>query len=575
MEDMNGISLAEFRDTKLNELLTRPLPDDEDDIEFDEKTPCRFTLPEAYFLLHIDLSKEKDRADQIVEALSYIDSYYDAQFQRETKYFIEDTIDNLYENIVGWKNELNGIHIHQENLRQSLTGICRNLRKLRVMIHRLVKHYGDWIKYTSHSDLPLILDRIFPLGRRMKATLGQYDKALNGASKTFESTFRPSELSDLRKWLKAKVLKAYDLDGKRFEKIRNDCEIIYQIYEKIFYGTQKLYEMDFTVENELPLDNSNHKAFEITYNLLVSFEFGLSECYNPEATLLFIYNQYERDDFAKSLNLVITKNEKFYDGLYQSMCKANSGVHAFFEVTVNYEKIAESQGFHLRQHLDSKYIPTYQISLTEFRRLILMYEIMFPQSPLFLCCSVRHCFSNWRNIIPQSKLLAFYYDQRQAILSDFLIKTGLEQKDLAKILGVKPSTISKKIKSGKLFSDPEYSWFWLAATGAMYDYFTGTVTTDAYGRDAYKKDSYGKNDMHYKTIVMEMMATGGAMLRAINDVASFRQKLSRNEFPYRRDGHPLRRTANREVTALVYEIAEILDDIQTKVKAQSFFLWDE
>ena len=148
MEDMNGISLAEFRDTKLNELLTRPLPDDEDDIEFDEKTPCRFTLPEAYFLLHIDLSKEKDRADQIVEALSYIDSYYDAQFQRETKYFIEDTIDNLYENIVGWKNELNGIHIHQENLRQSLTGICRNLRKLRVMIHRLVKHYGDWIKYT-------------------------------------------------------------------------------------------------------------------------------------------------------------------------------------------------------------------------------------------------------------------------------------------------------------------------------------------------------------------------------------------------------------------------------------------
>ena len=89
MEDMNGISLAEFRDTKLNELLTRPLPDDEDDIEFDEKTPCRFTLPEAYFLLHIDLSKEKDRADQIVEALSYIDSYYDAQFQRETKYSLK------------------------------------------------------------------------------------------------------------------------------------------------------------------------------------------------------------------------------------------------------------------------------------------------------------------------------------------------------------------------------------------------------------------------------------------------------------------------------------------------------
>lgn len=572
MKDMKGLSLVEFRDKRLDELLSKTLPDDWEDIEIDnlnslKANPCVFSLPEAYLLLHTDLDKflemkalrnakaKNVQKDHIENVLRYICTYYDAVFRYETEKFIEDTIDDLYKRIDKWENELKGIPFYQDQIKQlegiplyqkkiseNIKGISENLRALKEMMGRFVIDNVDWLKDTSYGEIQP--DQNAP----------QDKKAI------IKITFRPSDVTKLKKYVGSKSWKDFFLDNKRYNKFNSDCTEMNKIYAKISDGMQKIYRSPFKAGGgKLHLEVQNYRDYEITYNLLTSLEYGLSSCYHAEVILLFLYDQYKEKYFPETLKMVIQKNEDFYDALYRSMCDANDAVRVFFEMPVGYEKIAKSQGYQLRAVPKHRTIQTYKNSLVEFKRLLLMYKIVFPDHNLCDCAA--ECFRYWDTILPQTRLLNFFYDDRLSILSDFLMKTGLNQKALAKILGISESAVSIAASKGSLFRNPKHSWFWMAITGLMYDYFTGAVTTDVYGRDP-----IDNHNRHYQLWPTAMISDGGKMLKVISELASFKQGLSRNDSPYKKYEHPFYKASIRKSTALVCEIADVLYDIQVELK---------
>lgn len=579
MKDMNGLSLAKFRDKRLDDLLSDKC------WKKIKKGDETFTLPEAYLLLHTDFDKFLDRKgfrsdeakatmqQRIKDVLGYIASYYNETFRHETEQFIGAIIDNLYEKFDNWKNELGNLFLYweqtgkktsywQEQLRSNIKTISNDIERLKERLPQFVENNIDWLKETRFSDLQQRLDTAIQNGGNKSH---QYKETLQKAPSIFMEAFKLSQITPLRnEVVDPKMLKPFFLDDERYNKICDECRALDDIYKEIYSEMQKIFQMDFTI-GTLRIEVQNSKNYSpITHNFLVALGYGLSACYNPEVSLLFLYNQHGKDDRFEELNIVIQKNENFYDALYQKMCDKNSNVCSLFQTYINYGKFAEEKGYYKeigeKEKQKKKTIMLYKVSLTYFRQLFLMYQIVFPNESL--CDCVKETFIRWKKILPRTRLTSFYCDERACIMSDFLMWTGLEsQKALADILGKDESKISRAISSGRIFKDPEFSWFWMAVTGHVYDYLTGVVTTDVIGRDP-----KANGDMLYRIWPMEMISDGGKMLSEIVEFGSFKRNLSAKDSPYKRREHPLQTSAARDITALVLAIADKLYRIQVQIK---------
>ena len=260
MEAMSGISLAKFRDKQLEALLSRELPKGWDVMEYEDREPCVFSLPEVYLLWHTDLdrflqmkmaksSKRKDTLSAHVDdVLWYIGRYYDAAFQRETENFIERVIETLYEQLDEWKVELDKVTFQDKQLAFEIDNILRNLFLLRRKLYKFISYNKYWLKDTSYGALSekfVVTDSITEKQEQKKLTRRdekkQYHQKLLDAAEILKETFQLSEISALKRYVSAKTLKVFFIDEKRYGKIFRECKELDTIYKKIFCGTQKIW----------------------------------------------------------------------------------------------------------------------------------------------------------------------------------------------------------------------------------------------------------------------------------------------------------------------------------------------
>lgn len=105
-------------------------------------------------------------------------------------------------------------------------------------------------------------------------------------------------------------------------------------------------------------------------------------------------------------------------------------------------------------------------------------------------------------------------------LPSYVLNTfGLNQSDLARILGVENYVITREKKSNALIQN--HLWFWTAATNFTYTYMMGETTIPDYG----KLDS---NSKIYGIGVMGQMAYAELFLRYAEDLSNYRKNLLKN-----------------------------------------------
>ena len=493
---------------------------------------------DIFWLMHGNFTKLPRKEvdfDSIIKKALY---YYEDQFKIQTENFILEIFDDVYINIDKYNQEAKYID-------EDLT-IIKSFKELLITVRTWKDNY---VKY-SEDYAPILKNIEVPWSPKKTQNKGNQE-------------FRPSKFIKLKK----------QMDNKRTVNISPKYEELYQKQRKdkkrltiLYNKTRKiiLQVLEYSDDNFKYMRNvlnSNTVHFE---RLIIILEYALSTNINYEMLSLYLFISHDKKD-STCTKILSNKQENFIKDLYAVIISFNSDLKKLFNFQFN-ATVSEIK----KEYLYPPKQYNTPITFFQIHKIIILYSALIPSCILDINHSNRpHEYSQ------KVKTIVNYYSyifDNTAIpypCYDFFLSTppfkifdilGMDRKQIASILSLTPSALSKQINTGT-FVD-KHRWFFLALSGCTHEFLDSLTSIPLYGTDAKIYSDY-----QYTIPLAYTVGIAENMMRNIYKLYTYRGELNRDNNSSK--FYTFSSVQQEEITALIRELINLIHQKREFIEKES------
>lgn len=406
--------------------------------------------------------KTKDTEDKILEIKSNIVKKYSEIFERDSLNFKKEIVNAFYEvNFVGEVviKKYSDFESELEKIKKIFNEypIISLFLKIFTQVGKIQDCLNDVCIFVKEQKINLDsicnFHKLNPIDR---ITI-LYDSVYQNYSKrNFPELF---DKPDVFKSFKTKILK-----------------LNANLYTAFNYITQIVNFSNKDFKNLLTESFIND--YPISYSHLIKFQYMLSPAFNYELLLLFMWTDFKKH-YPTTLLAVIEKYEIFFEDIYNDIntVSYDGSPNAITDV----KDLCDIR-------CSSKFNDGSSI-LFKLKKIIKIYRILHHFQILHKPDVVDKTLFLFDVILTETTFQNFpCYTMLKNLPLVLMEELSLTESDLAKILDVNKSTISKQIKNGTIVK--KNLWFWKAALDHTLTYFYGETTIPTYGKIEETSNSY-------------------------------------------------------------------------------------
>ena len=380
--------------------------------------------------------------------------------------------------------------------------------------YKIVEHYSrlfeaDFQNYTENLLNEIYTDIFFDRNKTFEISSPPKNDLLSNVVKLIDKVKRllksvenfqsPKPISSLVELEKLSP----SLNG---DKLRED---ISRLKIQVQNLTLNLNESEFNTAIKI-CDNPLLKKY------LTLFYYPIDGSFNHEIILVFLFGKVDWSKAGESLKIVVKRHEKFFLNIYSELKNFYPNADALLDICTNGYPRAVQEEYYCQL---PKFSPPDEprTLLFNFKKLISLYEFYCKAKNISPLKCVTAALISYKSILTETRLTEFHYAPMWADLPSFIMNLfGLNQGDLAKVLGIGNHNLTREKQRNTLVDN--HAWFWQAATGFTYTYVLGETTIPYYG----KKDS---DKTRYKIWSVATMAYAEMFLNYVDTLTEYRKKL--------------------------------------------------
>ena len=252
-------------------------------------------------------------------------------------------------------------------------------------------------------------------------------------------------------------------------------------------------------------------------NCLTAVYYVIDNSFNVELILVFLFGKFNRAGAGEALKLVIERHEKFFLSLYNELKNFYHEIDVLLEIATNdYPRAIEEEYYQWLPKFSPPDEP--RAILFKLKRLIHLYNFYCKAQKLSLSKCVEHILFNYEKILIETRFTEFHYAPMWSNLPNYMMNFfGLNQSDLAKILGVGNYNITRELSKGTLVTN--HKVLFQAATDFSYTYILGETTIPYYGKNY-------SHETKYMFEVAVQMAYAEMFLNYIDALVEYREEIA-------------------------------------------------
>ena len=252
-------------------------------------------------------------------------------------------------------------------------------------------------------------------------------------------------------------------------------------------------------------------------NYLTAIYYLLDHSFNAELILLFLFGRFDRTGAGEALKLVIERHEKFFLSLYNELKSFYPQIDVLLEIATNdYPRAVEEEHYQWLPKFSPPDEP--RAILFKLKKLIHLYNFYCKAQKLSLSKCVEHVLFTYEKILIETRFTEFHYAPMWSNLPNYMMNFfGLNQSDLAKILGVGNYNITREMSKGTLVTN--HKVLFQAATDFSYTYILGETTIPHYGKNY-------SHETKYMLEVAVQMAYAEMFLNYIDALVEYREEIA-------------------------------------------------
>lgn len=223
-------------------------------------------------------------------------------------------------------------------------------------------------------------------------------------------------------------------------------------------------------------------------NYLTAIYYLLDHSFNVELILVFPFGRFDRTGAGEALKLVIERHEKFFLSLYNELKSFYPQIDVLLEIAINdYPRAIEEEYYQWLPKFSPPDEP--RAILFKLKKLIHLYNFYCKAQKFSRSKCVEHVLFTYEKILIETRFTEFHYAPMWSNLPNYMMNFfGLNQSDLAKILGVGNYNITRELSKGTLVIN--HKVLFQAATDFSYTYILGETTIPYYGKNYSHETKY-------------------------------------------------------------------------------------
>lgn len=252
-------------------------------------------------------------------------------------------------------------------------------------------------------------------------------------------------------------------------------------------------------------------------NCLTAIYYVIENSFNVELILVFLFGKFNRAGTGEALKLVIERHEKFFLSVYNELKSFYHEIDVLLEIATNdYPRAIEEEYYQWLPKFSPPDEP--RAILFKLKKLIHLYNFYCKAQKLSLSKCVEHVLFNYEKILIETRFTEFHYAPMWSNLPNYMMNFfGLNQSDLAKILGVGNHNITRELSKGTLVTN--HKVLFQAATDFSYTYILGETTIPHYGKNY-------SHETKYMFDVAVQMAYAEMFLNYIDALVEYREEIA-------------------------------------------------
>ena len=243
----------------------------------------------------------------------------------------------------------------------------------------------------------------------------------------------------------------------------------------------------------------------------------LDSSFNVELILVFLFGKFDRVGVGEALKLVIERHEKFFLSVYNELKSFYHEIDALLEIVTNDCPRAVKEEYY-------QWLPKFsppdepRAILFKLKRLIHLYNFYCKAQKFSRSKCVEHVLFTYEKILIETRFTEFHYAPMWSNLPNYMMNFfGLNQSDLAKILGVGNHNITRELSKGTLVTN--HKVLFQATTDFSYTYILGETTIPYYGKNY-------SHETKYMFEVAVQMAYAEMFLKYIDALVEYREEIA-------------------------------------------------
>ena len=463
-------------------------------------------LIEAFWLMHLDFEhfinhlrptptdKKRNASafrEDIAAIKSWIVEHYSKLFEADFQNYTANFLDGIYRDIFFDRNKI------FEKLPDLSNVDAEN-------------------SLSPDSDL---LSKIVALSDEVKNLLEASEDFQSKHGQALQINMPISSLSSIKK------LNIPLTDDKLNEKVKQDLQIIldriFRLQAQIKALTLNCNESEINAAIKFcdELAHENNELFVYLKKYLTLFYYPIDGSFNHEVILVFLFGKVDWSKAGKHLKIVVKRHEKFFLNIYNEIKEFYPHTDALLDIGTNICPRAVTDKYY---HQLPEFSPPDEprALLFKLKKLINLYEFYCKAQKISLLKCVRVALNVYKNILVETRFNEFHYAPVWSDLPSYIMNLfGLNQSDLAKILGTGNHNVTREKAKGTLIEN--HDWFWQAATGFTYTYVLGETTIPFYGK-------INSDSARYNVLPVSVMAYAEMFLNYIDALTDYRKKIKAN-----------------------------------------------
>ena len=250
---------------------------------------------------------------------------------------------------------------------------------------------------------------------------------------------------------------------------------------------------------------------------LTAIYYLLDHSFNVELILLFLFGKFDRAGAGEALKLVIERHEKFFLSLYNELKSFYPQIDVLLEIAINdYPRAIEAEYYQWLHKFSPPDEP--RAILFKLKKLINLYKFYCKAQKVSRSKCIEHVLFTYEKILIETRFTEFHYAPMWSNLPNYMMHFfGLNQSDLAKILGVGNHNITREMSKGTLVTN--HKVLFQAATDFSYTYILGETTIPYYGKNY-------SHETKYMFGVAIQMAYAEMFLNYIDALVEYREEIA-------------------------------------------------